>query len=44
MVVDAVLWVILAGAIALITYGCHMTRPAPKVVEGAFKADIDRAA
>jgi hypothetical protein len=44
MVVDAALWVILAGIIALIAYGCRMTRSAPKLVEEPFGADIDRAA
>jgi len=41
---DAALWVILAGAIAFIAFGCRMTRPAPKVVEEAFEADLDQAA
>ncbi len=33
MVADAALWVIFAVAIVLFTCGCHLTRPAAKVVE-----------
>lgn len=44
MVADAVLWVILAAAIALIVCGCHYTRPAPRIAEDTYDRNLDRAA
>ena len=44
MVVDAVLWVLLAAAIALIAVGCHTTKPRPKEVEQTGQDAMDRAA
>lgn len=42
---DAVLWGLLAAAIALITGGCHFTRQVPKAKEQAFEsAKLDQAA
>lgn len=45
MATDAVLWGLLAAAIALITWGCHVTRQTPKAAEQAFEpSKLDRAA
>ena len=44
MVVDAALWGIFAAAVALITFGCRMTRPVPKAPEKPFEERIDQAA
>jgi hypothetical protein len=44
MVIDAVLWLLLAAAIAFIAYGCRCTRPEPKAAEVPFERKIDRAA
>lgn len=41
---DVALWVLFAAAIALIVYGCRMTRRPPKVVEDTAGAEFDRAA
>jgi hypothetical protein len=42
---DAALWALLAFGIIFIALGCHMTRrPAPKVVEQPFEAQLDKAA
>jgi len=44
MVVDAVLWAILAAAIALIVLGCSATRRTPKAATQDPDQQVDRAA
>jgi flagellar biogenesis protein FliO len=44
MVVDAVLWVILAAAIALIVLGCWVTRRVPGAATQDPDQQVDRAA
>ena len=46
MVADAILWVLFAAAIALVTCGCRMTRQTPKVAKDAagLPGALDRAA